>query len=62
MTFTVNINFKFFRRTDYKKHYKKLFDGNLVDHNHFDKAFQVYRFVYSNSIFVRSELMSVCFV
>ena len=36
-----------FRRTDYKHHYKKLYHGKLVDHHHFDKAFQVYRFVYT---------------
>ena len=32
-----------FRRTDYAYHYKKLYQGKLVDHQHFDKAFQVYR-------------------
>ena len=31
------------RRTDYAHHYKTLYRGSLVDHNHFDKAFQVYR-------------------
>ena len=36
-----------FRRTDYKFHYKKLFKGKLVDHQHFHKAFQVYRFVFT---------------
>ena len=32
-----------FRRGDYAYHYKTLYRGNLVDHSHFDKAFQVYR-------------------
>ena len=32
-----------FRRTDYVNHYKTLYHGNLVDHQHFDKAFQIYR-------------------
>ena len=38
--------FLLLRRTDYKEHYKKLYHGGLVDHHHFDKAFQVYRSVY----------------
>ena len=51
MRVNLNIVFNIFdkiltsRRADMKKHYKRLFQGDLVDHHHFDKAFQVYRFV-----------------
>ena len=31
------------RRTDFVEHYKLLAHGSLVDHNHFDNSFEVFR-------------------